>query len=168
MKEFLTKPIKEQVDALSPEFLDHLKRYRLPSMPILFTSFILFYGCGFDHSTCVQITSTEDIPKDKQECRYIRISGFILIFLLDLMQLFLDPISPEINVFLMRPDHYAHFDNLLFIGATDFLQPRDEFGFVRRVELVVSGYSCLIYLVLKRCALLATNTFDTTMPYSRV
>lgn len=89
---------------------------------------LLFFGCGFDYSNAVQITSVEQVQKDPEGFRTVKIMGkhFELIFLF-----LLDPITPSLNIFYMRPEQAYHFDNMILFACCEILQPQNAFNFYK-------------------------------------
>lgn len=133
LEQFLLKPLDEQLDAVRPQFEEYINRFQRSAISILFTNLVLFYGCEFDYSTCVQITSREVVRKENGGFRTIKILGQPRKSLL-LRSLFSDPIDPlSINLFSMNPEKAVHLNNLLFVGAWDILQPRDSYGIAQTI-----------------------------------
>lgn len=91
------------------------------SIDRLFIDLILFYGCGFNYQNCVQVVSNENCPKNNWGLRSVKITGSLNIWTFNVLGV-LDPVTPTINLFNMRPEQAYHFDNMIFIGCCEFLQ----------------------------------------------
>lgn len=48
----------------------------------------------------------------------------------------LDPINSELNIFVMRAEHAIHFENMIFFGTYDYLQPYDSSNYADRLRYV--------------------------------
>ncbi|KAI6183929.1 Nucleotidyltransferase domain protein [Aphelenchoides bicaudatus] len=116
LEEFLKKPIDVQVKALKGVFDEYSSHYKKLDPVILFTNFIIFYGCAFDYSTCIQIVPSEEVPKETYPT--FRIS---------------DAFTPTRNLFSMRPMLEVHFKNLLLFGVLDFLRPNNREDYIQEI-----------------------------------
>jgi hypothetical protein len=92
----------------------------------------MYYACEMDYSNVIQITSIRDVQKSTQGIRSIRIMGLFWFFKCVYIA-YLDPITPDLNIFNVTPEMLFNLDNMLFYATWQFLQPLDDSNSVEKL-----------------------------------
>lgn len=121
LEEFLNLDRRKEISLTKPHFDAYFEKLgkNISLLPALFMNLLLYFGCGFNYKNVVQITSVEDVKKENNGFRTVKI---------------MDPITPTINLFHMRPEHAFHLDNMIFFACCEFLQPPKSKNYFERIS----------------------------------